>query len=175
MSIKSKQYNYLVVRYGFSLLVFILFLMISTETFAQEPPPRPVEVTVTQNLGFGAFSHGSFGGSIIINTGGSRSATGDIILLNLGFSFSAALYRLVANPGTVISILNGPDASLIGSNGGFMMLHLGNTDPVSPFVISTEPPNYTPLNIGGTLSVGNTAANPPGNYSGTFDITFIQE
>jgi hypothetical protein len=31
------------------------------------------------------------------------------------------------------------------------------------------------MNIGGTLTVGNSASNPPGSYSGTFDITFIQE
>jgi hypothetical protein len=29
--------------------------------------------------------------------------------------------------------------------------------------------------IGGTITVGNTLANPPGDYTGQFFVTFIQE
>jgi Domain of unknown function (DUF4402) len=157
------------------ILLSILLNLFCPELSAQEPPPKPVVVTVTRNLGFGAFTHGSSGGTVIINSGGSRFYTGDVILLNLGYSFSAAQYKLVAAPGTVISILNGPDVHLNGSGGGYLVLHIGDSSPVSPFVITTIPPDYTLMNVGGTLTVGNTAANPPGNYSGTFDITFIQE
>jgi hypothetical protein len=174
MSFSIKTYNG-PLKHCLLPLIVILLLALSQEMTAQEPPPRPVQVTVLQNLGFGAFAHGLFGGSVIVNTGGARSYTGDIVLLNLGFSFSAAIFKLVANPGTLISILNGPDAQLIGSNGGFMILHIGDSFPLSPFVINSVPPDFTEMNIGGTLTVGNTAANPPGNYSGTFDITFIQE
>ncbi len=161
----------------FPLLLFSVLLLLSLpqDVSAQEPPPRPVEVTVTQNLGFGAFTQGATGGTITINSTGARSATGDVIMLNLGYLFSTASYRLVANPGTVISILNGPDVLLPGSNGGSMSLHIGASDPVSPFVILTVPPAYTPMNVGGTLTVGNPGSNPAGNYSGLFDITFIQE
>lgn len=157
------------------LMMMIMFFTISIELSAQEPPPRPVEVTVSQNLGFGAFSHGLSGGTVTVSPGGSRSSTGDVILLNLGYLFSAAIYRLVANPGTVISILNGPDVYLNGSNGGSMILHIGTSDPLSPFVIATSPPTYSLMNMGATLTVGNTTANPPGAYNGIFYITFIQE
>lgn len=153
----------------------IILLLLSNEITAQEPPPRPVVVTVTQNLGFGAFATGVTGGTVTINSIGSRSSTGDVILLNLGYSFSTTIYRLVANAGTVISLLNGPNVSLPGSNGGSMTLQIGASNPVSPFVITTVPPAYTLLYIGGTLTVGNSAANPPGSYSGTFNVTFIQE
>lgn len=160
----------------FVLMMHLLFLFaFSEEAAAQEPPPRPVVITFYQNLGFGAFSHGLSGGSVIISPTGDRSSTGDIILLNLGYSYSEAQYRLVANPGTVISITYGDDVNLTGSNGGFMVLHLGTSDPLYPFVINTTPPDYTVLNIGATLHVGNTIANPPGSYNGTFYITLIQE
>jgi len=165
-------------RIRFILVLFMAIFMLMTflEVQAQEPPPRPVSVTTTaQNLSFGAFCHGPVGGSVIINSGGSRSATGDVVLLNLGYSFSTALFNLVANPGTVISILNGPDVSLPGSNGGSMTLHIGNSNPESPFVTTMVPPVPTLLNIGGTLTVKNPLSNPPGSYSGTFDITFVQE
>jgi len=167
--------NIFKLQHGYIMLIIILLFAMSNVLSAQEPPPRPLEVTTDQDLGFGAFSQGAAGGSITVTATGSRSAAGDVILLNLGFSFSAATYRLVANAGTVVSILNGSDIPLTGSNGGSMMLHIGASDPASPFVMSTVPPDYTIMNVGGTLTVGNPGSNPPGSYSGTFDITFNQE
>lgn len=165
--------NALKVKYFF--LLFILLPVFCTELIAQEPPPRPIVVTPVQNLGFGAFSQGISGGTVSVSSGGLRTATGDVILLNLGFSFTAAVYHLVGNPGTVVSLLNGPDVPLPGSGGGSMTLHIGNSNPLSPFVITTVPPSYTVLYLGGTLTVGSPGANPPGSYSGSFNITFIQE
>jgi hypothetical protein len=155
-------------------VTFIFSSLIAVD--GQEPPPRPITITVTaQGLSFGAFSQGAAGGTVTISSAGVRSATGDVILLGLGYTFSTALYELVGNPGTVVSILNGPDVALPRGGGGFMMLHIGASNPASPFVINTVPPAFTQLNIGGTLTVSNPAANPPGSYTGTFDITFIQE
>jgi hypothetical protein len=133
-------------------------------------------VTVTpQSLGFGAFYPGAAGGTVTINPSGARSATGDVVLLNLGFSFTPALYEIVGNPGTVITLLNGSDVSLAGSNGGSMTLHIGISDPLSPFVLTVPYPMPTQLRIGGTLTVGNIGANPPGAYTGTFNVTFNQQ
>jgi hypothetical protein len=174
MSFLIRNYNFRILS-SIGLLMIILFFAISTELSAQEPPPRPLQVTVNQNLAFGAFAQGAVGGTISINPANGRSSSGDIILLNLGYTFSAAIYKLVANAGTVVSILNGPNVSLTGSSGGSMTLHIGASDPVWPFVITTVPPAYTLMNVGGTLSVGNPGSNPPGNYSGTFYITFVQE
>jgi hypothetical protein len=159
------------------LSIALLFFSFIPRLDAQELPPRPITVTVnmSQNLSFGAFYHFSTGGTVTINSDGSRSATGDVVLLNLGFSYSTGLYDLVGNPGTLVSILKGPDAVLPGSNGGSMTLKIGDTDPASPFIITTMPPNATQLRIGGTIIVGSPLSNPPGNYSGTFDITFVQE
>jgi hypothetical protein len=158
------------------LLLSVIFLFtLSQSVYAQEPPPRPVEVTVTTPLGFGAFAQGASGGTIIINTAGGRSSSGDIVLLNMGYSFSAATFKLIANAGTLISIVNGPDIDLTGSNGGTMTLKIGSSDPVSPFVIPEGPPAFTLMNVGGTLIVGDPLSNPPGIYDGTFDIIFMQE
>ena len=154
-----------------------LFILTTIIVHGQEKPPRPLTVTVnlSQNLNFGAFYHGNVGGTVIIYNDGSRSSTGDIVLLTMGYSFSTGLYDVVANPGTLISILNGPNAILTGSNGGMMILQIGDSDPPNPFVITTMPPAATQLRIGGTLIVGNPILNPPGNYGGTFDITLVQE
>jgi hypothetical protein len=154
----------------------VLMHSVSLELKAQEPPPRPIRIDVTaQGLSFGAFYHGAVGGTVVILPSGSRSATGDVVLLGLGYPFSAALFQVHANRGTVISILNGPDAVLTGIPAGTMTLHIGSSNPSSPFVSNVNFNIAIPLYIGGTLTVGNSAANPPGSYTGTFYITLVRE
>lgn len=159
----------------FSLMAFIFFL-IPSEMQAQEPPPRPIIVNVTaQTLNFGAFTHGPAGGTVTVSPGSLRTSAGDVILLGLGYSFSASLFELLANPGTVISILNGPSTALTGSNGGSITLTLDDSNPLSPFVTGETPPTPNLVYLGATITIGDAASNPPGNYSGTYNITFIQE
>ena len=142
----------------------------------QEYPPRPITVTVnlSQNLSFGAFYQGNAGGSVIISPSGFRSSTGDVVLLSMGYTFNSGLYDVVANRGTRITILNGSNTTLF-NGGSSMTLIIGASDPASPFIITTTPPSSTQVRIGGTLIVGNPLANPPGNYSGSFSVTFVQE
>lgn len=140
--------------------------------YGQEFPPRPITVTVSviQNLNFGTFYQGNSGGTVIIYPDGSRSATGDVVLL-MG-TFSTGLYSVTGNTGTLITILNGPDATLTGSNGGTLTLQIGGSDPASPFILTSP---TIQVRIGGTLIVGDPLLNRPGNYSGFFDVTFFQE
>ncbi|MDT8401926.1 MAG: DUF4402 domain-containing protein [Bacteroidales bacterium] len=155
-------------------LVAIILLTLSSKSFGQEPPPRPIRITVTaQQLTFGAFTHGAAGGTVTVSPAGMRFSTGDVVLLDLGYPYYPTVYEIMAIPGTVVSILNGPDAILTGSNGGSITLTIGSSDPPSPFVISPPFPNL--ISIGGTITIGNSAANPPGAYSGTYDIIFVQE
>jgi hypothetical protein len=158
-------------------IIPVIFLFVTPgQLNAQEDPPRPVQITVTsQILSFGAFYHGALGGTVIIGPDDSRSATGSVVLLGMGYSFSSALYEILANPGTIISVLNGDDAILTGDNGGTLTLHIGDSEPASPFVTTVPYGTITYLNVGGTLIVSTPGDNPPGNYSGTFDITLVQE
>ncbi|MRG48141.1 DUF4402 domain-containing protein [Chitinophaga sp. SYP-B3965] len=144
---------------------------------AQQPPPRPIAIYVNpaQGLIFGAFFQGVSGGTVIVYADGSRSVTGSIVQANLGFPFSPAIFEVDANPGTLITILNGPDITLSGSNGGSLHLHLGAASTGSPFVATAISPGRTQIRIGGTLTVGSPLANPAGSYSGSFLVTFIQE
>jgi len=170
----NNQIQYLLLKrllMPFCLFVCSMVLYISAN--AQEEPPKPIKVTVStfQNLNFGTFCYGNGSGtSVIIYPEGSRSSTGNIILISS--SFSAALYNVEAIPGTLITIVNGPDAILTGSNGGTMTLRIGNSYPQSPFIATGA---NTSVTIGGTLIVGTSGANPPGTYGGTFSVTFIQE
>ena len=149
-------------------------MVTSLNVRGQENPPRPITVTVNlvQNLHFGTFYHGVAGGTVIIYPDGSRDKTGDVVLL-IG-SFSPALFDVVANQGTLVSILDSPDATLSCLCGGTLTLRVRQADSY-PTIITSIPPASTQVKVGGTLIVGNSLANPPGDYSGTFVVTFVQE
>ncbi len=161
---------------------FLLFLSgMSFLCFAQNPTdslpgdPGALSVYTIQNLSFGAFSNGLSGGTVAISSAGTRSVTGSVTALNLGITYFQSIFEIEAAEGAIISITNGPDATLTGSNGGTMSLKLGNSAPGSPFINTTPSPARTQISIGGTLSVGAPSSNPPGTYSGTFYIIFNQE
>ena len=144
---------------------------------AQPPPPRPISIYVNpaQGLIFGAFFQGISGGTVILFPDGSRTVTGSLVQANLGYPFSPAIFEVDANVGTMVSIMNGPDVTLSGSNGGTISLHIGAASTGSSFITSVASPSRTQVRIGGTLTVGNKLANPSGDYSGTFSVTFIQQ
>jgi hypothetical protein len=152
---------------------------ISVYSFAQTdtipPDPGGLSVYPVQNMSFGAFSIGNTGGTVIISNNGTRSVTGDVIALNLGTQYFQSIFDIDGPQGSIVSIINGSDVTLTGSNGGSIYLRIGNSDPPSPFIITVIQPARTTVNIGGTLTVGSPAANPPGTYTGTFYITFNQE
>lgn len=155
----------------------VLAVLCALPAAAQVQPPRPVNIYVspTQNLGFGAFFQGANGGSITVAYDGTRSTSGSVIAAGFGIPYSAALFELDAEPGTVISILNGSSVNLAGSNGGFMELTLGAASTGASFVSSASPPARTMITVGGTLDVGNVLDSPPGDYSGTFEVIFFQQ
>lgn len=157
--------------------VLLLLLLPAFSLQAQQPPPRPIQVYVNpaQGLIFGAFFQGVTGGTVTVYPDGSRSVTGDLVQANLGQPFSPAIYEITANTGTMISIMNGPDVTLTGSNGGSIRLHIGISSTGSPFITTVTPPAMTLVRIGGTLTVGSPLANPSGSYSGMFSVTFIQQ
>ena len=154
------------------------FLLLSGSILAQEKPPKPISVTVStlQHLNFGTFIQTGASGSVTMNFSGAVTPGGSVIIPSLGFNPHAiptpALFEVTANSGTLITIQNGPPATLTGSNGGTLTLTIGASSIGSPFV--TQNP-ITYVYVGGTLTVGSMAANPAGNYTGTFTVTFIQQ
>lgn len=164
------------------LLIGITMILISGKTYAQisptdsiPPDPASIAVYTVQSLHFGSFTQGAVGGSVILSPTGSRTSTGDVVLLNMGSSSHESIFEVEAIAGTVISIMNGPNATLTGSNGGTMSMVIGTSSPSMPLSLTVQPPTRTQVRIGGTLIVGAPASNPPGTYSGTFYVTFNQE
>lgn len=164
------------------IIALMIFFSVHTSVCAQTTPtdsipPDPANISVytIQNMHYGAFTQGPIGGSVILSPTGIRTATGDVVLLNLGTSYMEAIFEIEGIVGTSVSIMNGPNATLTGSNGGSMSMTIGLSSPNSPFFNLIQPPGRTPVHIGGTLNIGVPASNPPGTYSGTFYITFNQE
>jgi hypothetical protein len=157
------------------LLLGILLCFTLTQGFAQEDPPRPVQVTTFQNLSFGAIIQGNVGGKVIIDPQGNRTITGDLYAVNLGYQYYPAIFEIEALPGSIVTLVNGPDVLMNGSNGGTITLHLGASIPASPFINKTSPPFKTQVRIGGELTVGNSLMNPSGDYIGYFQVTFVQQ
>jgi len=84
-----------------------------------------------------------------------------------------ALFEITAIPGTLITISNGPTATLTSSSSGTLSLTIGASSKGSPFITTGV---TTLVYIGGTLVVKDLiSSNPAGLYSGTFDVTFIQQ
>jgi len=154
-----------------------LLCIFAASVKAQPNPPRPIILTADNSfpLAFGAFTPGAGGGTVIISPGGTRTSTGDVILLNLGYSYSSAVFYIRANPGTVISLMITSPVTLVRAGGGTLTLNVGGTQPVSPFVTTLPWQQQTTLLVGGTLTIGPVGMNPPGQYSGSFSVTCIQE
>lgn len=153
--------------------LLVLAITISFVANAQTYPPRPLEVAVVQNLGFGAFSLGATGGAVVVNPAGGRTSTGDVVLLGLGVPFTAAHYSLRGNRGRYISMTFSPEITLTGP--GTMTFVIDSANPGFGFSLLNEYPLFNDVYIGGTLTVGSLISNPPGTYNGTFDITFNYE
>lgn len=169
---KENSYLPYVFRY---LPLSVLFFSLVFVSYGQEEPPRPMKVFTYQHLSFGAFINANSGGTVTIGADGSRSVTGDIIPVFQGMQYHPAIFEVEANPGVLITALAGPQVNLSGSNGGSLVLTIGSMLPLSPFVNTTERPFTTQIMVGGTLQVGTTLASPPGEYTGEFFVTFIQQ
>ncbi len=173
--IQTTVYKSLTKKIFLNGIAMLILFLVSIAAKAQEDPPRPLKVTTFQNLSFGAFIQGNTGGQVIIDPQGNRSLNGDLIPVYLGYQYYPAIFETEAIPGSVITILNGPDITLTGNHGGTLSMHLGASIPPSPYISTTNPPFKTQVRIGGTLYVGTMLNNPSGDYIGYFSVTFVQQ
>ncbi|HEX2969488.1 MAG TPA: DUF4402 domain-containing protein [Bacteroidales bacterium] len=157
-------------------LIVLIFLFSACSLFAQRPP-RPITVTKVNDLAFGGFYQGATGGTVSVNAAGTRSATGTVILLGMGYTVVSAMFRITGNAGTKVNFSVDPNPSVLtGSNGGSMSLLLDPaTNPLSPITLTGSSPSTKDVYIGGTLTVGNSVTSPPGVFTGSLSIIFNQE
>jgi hypothetical protein len=161
----------------FCLIIFTFLLSISVS--AQEKPPKPITVTVStaQHLSFGTIIQTGVSGTVSVSYQGIRSSTGSIIIPSISSSaqITPAMFIVTSLPGALIAIDNIAPTTLLGSNGGTVDLSFNlSTDcrHGTSFVALTGTTN---VYLGGKLTVGPLTFAKPGDYSGTFTVTFIQQ
>lgn len=164
-----------------SLLAFVIILS-DINAFAQPVlPPRTITVNSTQALNFGSFclvNNGSSGGTVTVDWQGNRTATGQVMLLNSGQSPQAAVFEINLCQGRLVTLTYPSATALTGSNGGSVTLSIGPSEKGvsgSVFQVNTDCSFITQVRVGGTLTIGSNTANPGGDYSGNFSITFNQQ
>lgn len=156
-------------------ILFPLFILSCILINGQNPnrPPSEIQVYAIQELAFGSFITGFSGGTVTITPQGNRFVTGTITGLSVSMG-SAALFEVKMVPGRTIHILL-PEFAQLTRIGGEEIMTISNfsSDRGNNFVTSSGNPFINPVNIGAVLNVG--AANPPGDYTGTFTVNFMQE
>ncbi|MEI7831344.1 MAG: DUF4402 domain-containing protein [Prolixibacteraceae bacterium] len=155
----------------FYLIIFTLFT--SNSISAQEKPPKPIALTIHNlvQLNFGAFVVTS-SGSVTVTAAGARFGTGVVFLSAGRFPYSAASFDVDGIPGTVVHIIQNTSIGSISQGGHTMDMAFYDASPSKDFILVNPPMR---VDVGVTLTVGTTAANPPGTYGGFFTVTMAQE
>lgn len=167
---------------GWRAAAFVIFLLIGGFALPARaqmpfPPPNQLQVYNVMGLDFGSFYPSSANGTVTVSPEGNRTASG-VTLIGGGIG-TQAMFDVVLVPGRLVSM--SWQATTILTNGPHSItLTIGPTDKTATsqtsaeFVTTSGSPFRNPVNFGGSLNVGNIATNPPGNYSGTFMVTFHQ-
>ncbi|MBP9018408.1 MAG: DUF4402 domain-containing protein [Bacteroidales bacterium] len=128
-------------------------------------------VNITSNLNFGTFYPVGDGGKVIIDNSGTRQSEGNIVLMPSSSSSCSFTTRNNRNSKecNVQSATVQSSVNLIRDGGnGSMKLELNKISP-SNWII--EPKETVTVSFGGILYVGPISSNPPGIYSGSFEIS----
>jgi hypothetical protein len=153
----------------------IFFVCVNASYAQPDLPQRSLTVTATQAIHFGSLCvTGGAGGTVTVGYDGSRTSTGDIVLLSP--AAQPAIFEIKLCQGRNVVISFSPATILTGSNGGSLTLDVGPTEEGingSSFATNSDCNYVTPLRVGGTLHIPGTAL--AGTYTGSFDITFNQE
>lgn len=161
------------------ILSFITIGIVSAQS-GPDLPQRTATVRATQALNFGDITilSGSSGGTVTVNSNGSRSVTGSVLMINMGNPVQPAIFEVKICPGRMINVTFPTSVVLTGTNGGSMILNLGPTNiggSGSTFISNKGCNDIHLIQVGGTLNVGSIGSNPGGLYSGNFSLTFVQQ
>ena len=152
--------------------MFFLF-RISFSIAQPDLPQRTLTVTATQTIRFGKICVKGSGGTVIVGWDGSRTSTGEVVLLSRSPTAQAAIFEIKLCQGRNVSISFDATTILTGSNGGSLILDIGPTEKGmngASFTTKDDCNFITQLRVGGTLHIPGTA--PRGSYTGSFGITF---
>lgn len=121
-------------------------------------------ITKTADLNFGGLLPGAAAGTVTVNPDGTRTGTG--VTLVGGSTFGAATFALSGQPNASYTIAL-PSSITITDGTNTMTVDTFTSNPSGTGQLDAS--GSATLRVGATLKVG--ANQPPGTYSGTFDVT----
>ena len=125
----------------------------------------PIAISETTALGFGDFAAGT-GGTVVIATDGSRTATGDVSLSSTDAG-AQAVFAVTGEAGYTYAItLPAGSATLDDGSGNTMSVGTWTSDPSGTGTLTGGAEN---VNVGATITVGS--GQTPGTYTGTYTVT----
>lgn len=134
----------------------------------------PISISSSGTLSFGKFSSGSTGGSVVVNTAGTASKTGDVVMG--GGTPGAATFTVTGEKGAAYTIDTSTTTATLSDGGtNTMALALisdftgaGATSGTQSSGTLDGTTGQQVLHVGGTLTVGPSQA--AGAYTGTVNV-----
>jgi hypothetical protein len=157
-------------------LLLVLALLLSLNVSFGQPtlPQRTVQAFPIQPIDFGIFYDTGSGGTISVDWRGVRTTTGGIVALS-GSIARPAIFDVKLCQGRNVIITYNP-TTIISNGANSITLQIDDTEKGpngSSFPVNNNCNFITSLRVGGTLMVPAGAVN--GVYSGSFELTFVQE
>lgn len=163
----------------FKIVVFLLFgcflSSLSAQTIAigriNTEVLAALNVTETEQIGFGRFVTATDGGFVELSPEGDRATRGFIQLIE--GSYGAGKFLISGVPGNLVTVTM-PQRVDIFSNGGYSMTvtDFRTNLPAGGKMVDLTTGKME-VSVGATLRVGNNITNPTGFYSGIYDIVFM--
>ncbi len=152
-------------------LLFLAFF----EPTGMKAQLRQLRVDVVQDLSFGSFYVGASGGTITITPEGTRTTTGTIVPLSTSTEapaiFEVRSITLIARWVHIVL----PASAYLTRSGGSERIVVNNFKSDKPSGFWSSLFLTQTVKVGATLTVQGLSTNPPGNYTGTFSVTFAYE
>jgi hypothetical protein len=152
-------------------LLFLVFF----EPAGMKAQLRQLRVEVVQDLSFGSFYVGASGGTITITPEGTRTTTGTVVPLAISTEapaiFEVRSITLIARWVHIVL----PASAYLTRSGGSERIVVNNFKSDKPSGFWSSLFLTQRVNVGATLTVQGLSSNPPGNYAGTFSVTFAYE
>lgn len=123
-----------------------------------------ISIVKQADLLFGELSAGATPGTVVIDPAGSRTATGGVTFA--GTTFSVASFTVSGGANKTYSITL-PGSITISDGTNTMTVDTFTSNPSGTGTLDAS--GTQTLTVGATLSVG--ANQPPGTYSGTFQVS----
>lgn len=127
----------------------------------------PIGISKSADLLFGKFVANN-GGTVVMATNGTRTATGGVVLFNQSSTSNAASFAVTGEGSYTYAITLPGDGTVNLSDGASHSMAL-NSFVSNPSGTGTLTSGAQTLLVGSTLTVSNAQA--PGSYTGSFNVS----